>query len=278
MLPGLRNPPTAAAMPTTCAKIDEQPEALRKTLAGRLPSDSPQVAHVPEREQLLARHGLPQRVLITGCGTSFHAGLVAKSLIERWSRLPVEVDVASELRYRQPCLDSRTLVIVISQSGETADTLAALRMAKGAWRSHLALCNVYGSTIFREATATALTQAGPEIGVASTKAFTTQIALLSLIALRLGQNQRTPRSRASGRRNAEELLSASHCAAGGLGAGACRPPSPTACARFRAFLFLGRGGFIPSRWKGRSSSKRSPIYLPRVCRGRDEAWSDCADR
>ncbi len=230
-------------------EIDEQPEALRKTLAGRLPSDSPQVAHVPELEQLIARHGLPQRVLITGCGTSFHAGLVAKSLIERWSRLPVEVDVASELRYRQPLLDSRTLVIVISQSGETADTLAALRMAKEHGAPILALCNVYGSTIFREATATALTQAGPEIGVASTKAFTTQIALLSLIALRLGQAS-GHLDHAQAAACAEELRQLPAALPAILALEPKLAALAERYARFRAFLFLGRGELYPIALEG----------------------------
>ena len=167
-------------------EIQEQPDALHKTLSGRVLDDPQTSLRLLEVDLLIRRHGLPKRILITGCGTSYHAGLLGKTLIEKWSHIPVEVDVASEVRYRDPLLDSQTLLVVISQSGETADTLAALRMAKDRGASVLALCNVLGSTIAREADATLLTQAGPEIGVASTKAFTTQIALLSLLALQLG--------------------------------------------------------------------------------------------
>lgn len=169
-------------------EIEEQPEALRKTLSGRVCGDPVQSLRLLELDLMLQRHGIPRRILITGCGTSYHAGLVGKTLIEKWSRIPVEVDVASEVRYRDALIDADSLVIVISQSGETADTLAALRMAKAQGACVLALCNVLGSTIAREADATLLTQAGPEIGVASTKAFTTQLSLLYLLALRLGQS------------------------------------------------------------------------------------------
>ena len=171
-------------------EIDEQPEALRKTLAGRLPSDSPQVAHVPELRQLLARHGLPQRVLITGCGTSFRR-TGRQSLIERWSRLPVEVDVASELRYRQPCLDSRTLVIVISQSGETADTLAACAWPR-AWRSHLGAVQCLRQHHLPRSHGHRADPGRPEIGVASTKAFTTQNRAAQPDCAAAGPSQRTP--------------------------------------------------------------------------------------
>jgi glutamine---fructose-6-phosphate transaminase (isomerizing) len=126
-------------------------------------------------------------VKIAACGTSWHAGIAGKYMIEQLARLSVEVDYASEFRYRDPVLDENTLLIVISQSGETADTIAAMREAKNAGCKALAICNVQGSMIHREADGTILTHAGPEIGVASTKAFTSQMIALYLFALYLGQ-------------------------------------------------------------------------------------------
>jgi glucosamine--fructose-6-phosphate aminotransferase (isomerizing) len=126
------------------------------------------------------------RMAIVACGTSWHAGLVGKFLIERLSGLPVQVDYASEYRYRHPVVDDRTLALFISQSGETADTLAALREAKSRGARPLAVCNVRGSMLTREARGTIYTHAGPEIGVASTKAFTSQLVAVTLLALKLG--------------------------------------------------------------------------------------------
>jgi glucosamine--fructose-6-phosphate aminotransferase (isomerizing) len=128
-----------------------------------------------------------QNVRVVACGTSWHAGLAGKFMIERLARLPVEVDYGSEFRYRDPIIDSRTLTVCISQSGETADTLAAQREAKQKGSPSLAICNVKGSMITREAAGTILTHAGPEIGVASTKAFSAQLAALLLLASYLGQ-------------------------------------------------------------------------------------------
>jgi glucosamine--fructose-6-phosphate aminotransferase (isomerizing) len=128
-----------------------------------------------------------ERVVILACGTSWHAGLVGKFLIEALARVPVEVDYSSEYRYRDPIVDGRTLAIVITQSGETADTLGALREAKARGARSLAICNVVGSMATREAEGTLYTRAGPEIGVASTKAFTSQLVGLHLLALWLGQ-------------------------------------------------------------------------------------------
>jgi glucosamine--fructose-6-phosphate aminotransferase (isomerizing) len=126
-------------------------------------------------------------IKIAACGTSWHAGLAGKYMIEQLARVPVEVDYASEFRYRDPVMDENTLLLVISQSGETADTIAALREAKELGAKVLAICNVQGSMIVREADGTILTHAGPEIGVASTKAFTGQMVALYLLGLYLGQ-------------------------------------------------------------------------------------------
>jgi len=128
-----------------------------------------------------------QRILIIGCGTSWHAGLVGEYLLEDLARIPVEVEYASEFRYRNPVIGPKDLVIAISQSGETADTLAAIKMSKAAGATVFGVCNVVGSSIARETHAGAYTHAGPEIGVASTKAFTAQVTVLTLIAMYLGQ-------------------------------------------------------------------------------------------
>jgi glucosamine--fructose-6-phosphate aminotransferase (isomerizing) len=230
-------------------EIAEQPEAIRRTLSGRLKTEGEVSLRLPELDLLRQRFGTPQRILITGCGTSYHAALLGKLLIERWSRIPVEVDVASEVRYRDPLLDAQTLVIVISQSGETADTLAALRMAKERQAAVLALCNVLGSTIAREADATLLTQAGPEIGVASTKAFTTQIALLYLLALRLAEQtgKLSPSLLAQQAQALQELPAQ-------IQEVLDREPELADLAEryhdFRAFLFLGRGELQPIALEG----------------------------
>src|SRR6185436_10626363 len=128
-----------------------------------------------------------ERVAILACGTSWHAGLVGKFMIESLARIPVEVDYGSEYRYRQPIVQPNTLAVVITQSGETADTLAALREAKKSGARSIAICNVVGSMATRETEGTVYTHAGPEIGVASTKAFTSQLVALHLLAIYLGQ-------------------------------------------------------------------------------------------
>jgi glucosamine--fructose-6-phosphate aminotransferase (isomerizing) len=144
------------------------------------------------------------RVLIAACGTSWHAGLAGKYMIEQLARVPVEVDYASEFRYRDPVMTERTLLLVISQSGETADTIAALREAKERGSKVLAICNVQGSMVTRESDGTILTHAGPEIGVASTKAFTSQMIALYLFAMYLGQ-VRGALSAGEAARHAQEL-------------------------------------------------------------------------
>ena len=165
-------------------EIHEQPRAILDTLAGRILPESGDVFFetlpLPD-ERLRAL----KKVLIVACGTSWHAGLVGKFLIEGLSRLPVEVDLGSEYRYRDPVVEEGTLCIPISQSGETADTLAGLREARGKGAIAVSICNVVSSTIARESDGMIYTHAGPEIGVASTKAFTTQLAALYLLALRL---------------------------------------------------------------------------------------------
>lgn len=166
-------------------EIFEQPQAIRDTLRGRLLSNEGVITLSSLREHenkfLKAR-----RILIVACGTSWHAGLVAEYLLEKFTRIPVEVEYASEFRYRDPIIFSDDIIIAISQSGETADTLAAINIAKERGAFVFGVCNVVGSSISRLTDAGCYTHAGPEIGVASTKAFTTQITVLSLLALRLG--------------------------------------------------------------------------------------------
>src|SRR5262249_40532078 len=125
------------------------------------------------------------KVFVVACGTAFHAGLIAKQAIEHWTRIPVEVEMASEFRYRDPALDRQTLVVAISQSGETADTLEAVRHAKEQKATVLAICNTNGAQIPRESDAVLYTHAGPEIGVAATKTFTAQVAAVLLVGLAL---------------------------------------------------------------------------------------------
>ena len=167
-------------------EIHEQPWAVRETVLGRASVESNKVfldeMHLDDE----ALRSI-ERVVVLACGTSWHSGLVGKFLIESLARLPVEVDYGSEYRYRDPIVDNKTLAIVITQSGETADTLAALREAKRKGARSIAICNVVGSMATREADGTVYTHAGPEIGVASTKAFTTQLVALELLAVHLAQ-------------------------------------------------------------------------------------------
>jgi glucosamine--fructose-6-phosphate aminotransferase (isomerizing) len=167
-------------------EISEQPRAVRDTLLNRLSQETGKI-FLDEMQITEEQFRNFQNVRIVACGTSWHAGLAGKFMIERLARLPVEVDYGSEFRYRDPILDSKTLTVCISQSGETADTLAAQREAKQKGSPTLAICNVLGSMITREAAGSILTHAGPEIGVASTKAFTAQLAALLILSSYLGQ-------------------------------------------------------------------------------------------
>jgi glucosamine--fructose-6-phosphate aminotransferase (isomerizing) len=166
-------------------EIHEQPLAVGNTLRGRIAADRRRV-DLRETGFAAADWRRFDRVVIIACGTSWHAGLVGKFWLEGLARVPCEVDIASEFRYRDPLVDERTLLIGISQSGETADTIAALKEAKQKGAVALAICNVVGSTLTRMADGVLYTHAGPEIGVASTKAFTTQLVCLLLIALEMG--------------------------------------------------------------------------------------------
>jgi glucosamine--fructose-6-phosphate aminotransferase (isomerizing) len=167
-------------------EIFEQPSAVRQTIGGHVTPGSAEVC-LKELELTDEQLGAIERVVVLACGTSWHAGLVGKFLIEKLARVPVEVDYGSEYRYRHPIADTKTLAVVITQSGETADTLAALREAQQGHTPSVAICNVIGSMATREADGTLYTHAGPEIGVASTKAFTSQLVALYLLGLKLAQ-------------------------------------------------------------------------------------------
>jgi len=171
-------------------EIYEQPQALINTLRGRIDPQSGRV-ELPELKKLEKELKNIERIALVACGTSWHAALVAKYWFEEWVGIPVEVDIASEFRYRKLLLHKKVLTLSISQSGETADTLAGTRLASQLGSRVITICNVVGSTMTREADATLYTHAGPEIGVASTKAFTSQLAALFLLGSYLGQVKKT---------------------------------------------------------------------------------------
>jgi len=229
-------------------EIVEQPNALRETILGRVSVDSAQT-FLDEVAIPTADLAALDKVTMVACGTSWHAALVGKFMIEELARIPVEVDYGSEFRYRNPIVGPRSLAVAITQSGETADTLAALREAKGKGARSVAICNVVGSMATREAEGTIYTHAGPEIGVASTKAFTTQLVALYLLALRLAEVRHTL-SDTERRAHIEGLMQLPQVVEGALQAS--RGMEDVA-ARFhnRAdFLYLGRGINYPIALEG----------------------------
>ncbi len=229
-------------------EIHEQPHAIRETLAGRVSLDEGRVYLDPTDIPDAAWQAFT-RLVIPACGTSWHAALVGKVLIEELARLPVEVDYASEFRYRNPLLDEQTLVVVITQSGETADTLAALREAKQRGCYTFAICNVPGSMAAREAHGVLLTHAGPEISVASTKAFTSQIVALYLLALHLGQCRGTL-SPTAVMKHVEQLLAMPVKLEAALGQDAAIAELSREFFRASDFLYLGRGVNFPIALEG----------------------------
>ncbi len=231
-------------------EIFEQPRAVRDTLTGRISLDSGKV-FLDEMDITEQEFKNLESVKIIACGTSWHAGLAGKFMIERLARLPVEVDYGSEFRYRDPIVKPKTLAICISQSGETADTLAAQREAKQKGAKTLAICNVQGSMITREASGTILTHAGPEIGVASTKAFTGQLAALTLVSLYLAQVRETLSSDAA-KVLMQELTRLPHkmeTILQGDEAGIYENLARE-MFRFSDFLYLGRGIHYPMALEG----------------------------
>ncbi len=171
-------------------EIFEQPRAINDTFRGRVNVDFSTI-HLGGLYNVIPKLADAKRIIIIGCGTSWHAGLVGEYLFEDLARIPVEVEYASEFRYRKPIINSDDIIIAISQSGETADTLAAIKLAKEAGATVLGICNVVGSSIPRYTDAGVYTHAGPEIGVASTKAFTAQVTVLTMMALVLAEKRNT---------------------------------------------------------------------------------------
>ena len=229
-------------------EIYEQPRAIADTLRGRFNAESGEV-HLDEfglRREYLET---VRKIYIVACGTSYHAGLVGKYMIENLARVPVEVDIASEFRYRNPLVSPQDLMIVITQSGETADTLAAQREAKRLGAKVLSICNVLGSTSSREADAVFYTHSGPEIGVASTKAFTTQLVGLYLFTLALSGIQRSLPAD-TGKGLLKELLLLPGQVESALSTD--RQVSMIAKEFFKArgFLYLGRGMNYPVALEG----------------------------
>lgn len=229
-------------------EIHEQPRAVRDTIAGRLLEGEGDVylEDLPFSDRQLA--GV-KRMIIVACGTSWHAALVGKFFIEGHCRIPVEVDIASEFRYRDPVVDEHTLVMVISQSGETADTLAALREAKSRGAMNMAICNVVDSSIARESNGVIYTHAGPEIGVASTKAFVTQLTALYLFTIRLGRAACTIDSH-SGQRMIAALKNAPTLLEEVLKLNGSTEKIARKYMNARDFLYLGRGKNFPIALEG----------------------------
>ncbi len=229
-------------------EIYEQPRAVRETTLGRVSLDSGKV-FLEEMEITEDELRNVQKINIAACGTSWHAALAGKFMIERLARIPVEVDYASEFRYRDPITSDKEITLLITQSGETADTIAAQREAKAKGSKTLAICNVVGAMIAREAAGTIYTHAGPEIGVASTKAFTAQLAALFLLALHLGE-QRGTTSKAEACRYIDELLKIPAKLEQLLTRDDQCEELAREYSRVQDFLFLGRGIHYPIALEG----------------------------
>ncbi len=227
-------------------EIYEQPEALENAMRGRLQEDGDIHFGGLNLDNQQVRQA--DRLILTACGTSYHAALVGEYLLEEFARIPVEVEYASEFRYRNPPMDQNTIVLAITQSGETADTLAALREAKRKGHRALSICNVVGSTIAREADGGIYLHAGPEIGVASTKAFTSQVTVLALLALHLGRMRHL--SALQGTRMARELHGVPDLVRRTL---ACHEDVRRIAERYCGadnFLYLGRQYLYPVALEG----------------------------
>ena len=229
-------------------EIYEQPRAVRDTTLGRVSLDSGKV-FLEEMEITEDELRKVQKINIAACGTSWHAALAGKFMIERLARIPVEVDYASEFRYRDPITSGKEITLLITQSGETADTIAAQREAKAKGSKTLAICNVVGAMIAREASGTVYTHAGPEIGVASTKAFTAQLTALFLLALYLGE-LRGETSTEEAKKYIDELLKIPHKLESLLSRDEECEELAKQYYRVQDFLFLGRGIHYPIALEG----------------------------
>jgi len=228
-------------------EIFEQPKAIRDTLLGRMGDDG--LIQLSELTMTPAQIASMSRVYIIACGTSLHAGLVAKSLIEQWARIPVEVQCSSEFRYADPIVDDETLVVAITQSGETADTLAGVREARQRGAKVIAITNVVGSRVTRESDGVLYTHAGPEIGVAATKTFTAQIAALTVLALKLAQAKGTLSSEKVGSLY-DELCTIPDIVEAELQNLTELEECALECVSAVSSLFLGRGMGVPVAMEG----------------------------
>jgi len=220
-------------------EIHEQPQAVTDTFRGRLVEEQTAVS-LPDLGLTSEEIGRLQRVVFVACGTSYNAALVARFMLEELAELPVEVDIASEFRYRHLVLGPDTLVVAISQSGETADTLGAVKAAKACGAPVVAISNVVGSALSREARATLYTHAGPEIGVASTKTFTATVTVCYLLALALGR-ERGSFSVLDARKRIEDLLEVPAAIAAAISLNPHLPELARILSPFGHFLYLGRG-------------------------------------
>ncbi len=229
-------------------EIYEQPRAIADTIAGRLQSDEGDI-YLEDLDLSQEQLADLDKIFIIACGTSWHAGLVGKFYIEKLTRIPVEIDIASEFRYRDPIITDKSLTILISQSGETADTLAALREAKEKGGKAVCVCNVVDSSIARESDGVIYTHAGPEIGVASTKAFTTQLVALYLFALKLGRVRGTVTADAC-RDHVEALLTLPRKLEDTLELNGQIEKIAREYMNARDFLYLGRGNQYPIALEG----------------------------
>jgi glucosamine--fructose-6-phosphate aminotransferase (isomerizing) len=229
-------------------EIHEQPRAVRETALGRVSQDSGQV-FLEEMEVTAEEFRKLEKVNIAACGTSWHAGLAGKFMIERLARVPVDVDYASEWRYRDPIISPGEITLLITQSGETADTIAAQREAKAKGSKTLAICNVVGAMIAREAAGTIYTHAGPEIGVASTKAFTAQLTALFLLALHMSEVRGTIQA-GQGKHYVDELLKIPGKLEAVLGNDRGIEELARLYSKSQDFLFLGRGIHYPIALEG----------------------------
>jgi glutamine---fructose-6-phosphate transaminase (isomerizing) len=228
-------------------EIHEQPETIRAAMRGRL-DEADSTAHFGGLNLDVRQLRQADRIILTACGTSYHAGLVGEYLFEEYGRLPVEVEYASEFRYRNPPIDQNTIVIAITQSGETADTLAALRESKRKGHPALSICSVVGSTIAREADGGVYLHAGPEVGVASTKAFTSQVTVLAMLALFFGRMRHL--SSIQGARMIEDLQALPDAVRRAL---ACNDEVRRIAEKYHAttnMLFMGRQYMYPVALEG----------------------------
>ncbi len=257
-------------------EIFEQPESIRNAMRGRLDHDAATAKFgglnlTPQQIRSISR------IVMTACGTSWHAALVGEYQIEALARLPVEVEYASELRYRNPPLDDHTLVFAITQSGETADTLAALREMQRKGCPALAICNVVGSTIAQESDGGVYLRAGPEIGVASTKAFTSQCTVLSMLALYLGRLRHL--SFSAGLRIIRELEELPDVVGAALECNDAVQKIANKYADCNNFLYLGRQFNFPTALEGALEAQGNQLHSCRgLPLGRDEARAHRAGR